>query len=124
MVTLMHLSSSSINKNHELSVLDMALNIFYITSFFFLYRFQINNTISNFLFFFQFSSKKITLQIALIATIIDSNDKNDYRKNKKQITKKQYQRQNKNIQQRNGPIIRQKKMFTHINGIYHNRNNC
>nr|XP_027199319.1 probable cyclin-dependent serine/threonine-protein kinase DDB_G0292550 [Dermatophagoides pteronyssinus] len=61
---------------------------------------------------------------ALIATIIDSNDKNDYRKNKKQITKKQYQRQNKNIQQRNGPIIRQKKMFTHINGIYHNRNNC
>ncbi|XP_046914970.1 uncharacterized protein LOC124495604 [Dermatophagoides farinae] len=61
---------------------------------------------------------------ALIVSIINSNDKNDRRMNKKQITKKQYQRQNKIKQQRNGPIIRQKKMFAHINGIYHNRNNC
>ncbi|KAJ6225371.1 hypothetical protein RDWZM_003916 [Blomia tropicalis] len=44
---------------------------------------------------------------------------------KRTITKKNYERQNKVMAQRNGPIIRHKKMFTHLNGVcQHNRSRC
>ncbi|KAI7693987.1 hypothetical protein SSS_05480 [Sarcoptes scabiei] len=52
---------------------------------------------------------------------IDGNEKIS---KKKLITKKQHQRQNKIAVQRNGPILRQKKMFLQFNGVYYNRNNC
>lgn len=102
---------------------------FYVSYYILQLNFLFSISLTHFLFFslFFFSSKfkfNPNHQIALIVSIINSNDKNDRRMNKKQITKKQYQRQNKIKQQRNGPIIRQKKMFAHINGIYHNRNNC
>jgi len=44
---------------------------------------------------------------------------------KKNITKKNYERKNKVAVQRNGPIIRHKKMFAHLNGTYcHTRHQC
>lgn len=50
--------------------------------------------------------------------------KADGHKMKKANNRKHSTRTNKVAVQRNGPIVRAKKMFTQQNGIYNNRNNC
>lgn len=59
---------------------------------------------------------------ALTANIQQNGETAFPKKNYEKITKKNYKRQNLVAKQRNGPIIRKQKMFTHLNGAYHTRN--
>lgn len=75
------------------------------------------------IFFFHSNRVLFFLFIAAITAIIQENGETFHsKKSYEKITKKNYKRQNLVAKQRNGPIIRKQKMFTHLNGAYHTRN--